>query len=146
MRWRLFRQFILRRLLAGAAPHATTIVGIALGIAVVIAIQLTNASSVRGFETALDTDGGAHVGRDRRARAASTRRCCPRSAGCASSESVARSSKARWRPCSPMADAMPAPSAARLRVLGVDILRDLTLRDYGWRAPGVAMPVPDDVR
>ncbi len=55
---RLFRQFILRRMAQERARTLTTIVGIALGIAVVIAIQLTNASSVRGFETALDTVAG----------------------------------------------------------------------------------------
>ena len=55
---RLFRQFILRRMAQERARTATTVVGIALGIAVVIAIQLTNASSVRGFETALDTVAG----------------------------------------------------------------------------------------
>ena len=36
----------------------TTVLGVSLGIAVVIAIQLTNASSVRGFETALETVAG----------------------------------------------------------------------------------------
>ena len=36
----------------------TTIAGVALGIAVVVAIQLTNASSIRGFETALETVAG----------------------------------------------------------------------------------------
>ena len=55
---RLFNQFILRRMLQERARTATTILGIALGIAVVIAIQLTNASSVRGFETALNTVAG----------------------------------------------------------------------------------------
>src|SRR5918994_7125592 len=55
---RLFRQFILRRMAQERARTATTIVGIALGIAVVIAIQLTNGSSVRGFETALNTVAG----------------------------------------------------------------------------------------
>ena len=55
---RLFRQFILRPLVADKIRTATTIVGVALGIAVVIAIQLTNASSVRGFETALETVAG----------------------------------------------------------------------------------------
>src|SRR5215203_138549 len=58
MRRRLFHQFILRRLLHERVRTATTIVGVALGIAVVIAIQLTNASSIRGFETALDTIAG----------------------------------------------------------------------------------------
>ena len=55
---RLFRQFILRPLAGEKIRTATTIVGVALGIAVVIAIQLTNASSVRGFETALETVAG----------------------------------------------------------------------------------------
>lgn len=55
---RLFRQFILRPLFAEKVRTITTIVGVSLGIAVVIAIQLTNASSVRGFETALETVAG----------------------------------------------------------------------------------------
>jgi len=55
---RLFRQFILRPLLAEKIRTITTVLGISLGIAVVIAIQLTNASSVRGFEMALETIAG----------------------------------------------------------------------------------------
>lgn len=55
---RLFRQFILRPLFTEKVRTITTILGVSLGIAVVIAIQLTNASSVRGFETALETVAG----------------------------------------------------------------------------------------
>ena len=55
---RLFTQFILRPLVADKIRTATTVLGVALGIAVVVAIQLTNASSVRGFETALETVAG----------------------------------------------------------------------------------------
>ena len=55
---RLFQQFILRPLFAEKVRTITTILGVSLGIAVVIAIQLTNASSVRGFETALETVAG----------------------------------------------------------------------------------------
>ncbi|HYB95756.1 MAG TPA: FtsX-like permease family protein [Vicinamibacterales bacterium] len=55
---RLFRQFILRPLLAEKIRTITTVIGVSLGIAVVIAIQLTNAASVRGFETALETVAG----------------------------------------------------------------------------------------
>ena len=55
---RLFRQFILRPLFAEKIRTVTTVLGVSLGIAVVIAIQLTNASSVRGFETALETVAG----------------------------------------------------------------------------------------
>ena len=43
----LFNRFILRRLAEDRARTATTILGIALGIAVILAIQLANASSVR---------------------------------------------------------------------------------------------------
>lgn len=57
-RGRLFRQFILRPLWAEKVRTITTVLGVSLGIAVVIAIQLTNASSVRGFETALETVAG----------------------------------------------------------------------------------------
>ena len=46
---RLFRQFILRQLLQERARTLTTIAGIALGVGVIVAIQLTNAASVRGF-------------------------------------------------------------------------------------------------
>lgn len=55
---RIFRQFILRPLIAQKVRTITTVLGVSLGIAVVIAIQLTNASSVRGFETALETVAG----------------------------------------------------------------------------------------
>jgi putative ABC transport system permease protein len=55
---RLFSQFILRPLVANRVRTATTVIGIALGIAVVIAIQLTNESSVRGFSMALETVAG----------------------------------------------------------------------------------------
>jgi putative ABC transport system permease protein len=55
---RLFRHFILRPLAGDKVRTATTVIGVALGIAVVIAIQLTNASSIRGFETALETVAG----------------------------------------------------------------------------------------
>jgi putative ABC transport system permease protein len=57
-RGRLFRQFILRPLVNETIRTITTVLGVSLGIAVVIAIQLTNASSVRGFATALETVAG----------------------------------------------------------------------------------------
>ena len=54
----LFRQFILRHLLRERLRSFVTVFGIAIGIAVVIAIQLTNASSVHGFEAAIETISG----------------------------------------------------------------------------------------
>lgn len=55
---RLFHQFIVRPLINETVRTITTVLGVSLGIAVVIAIQLTNASSIRGFETALETVAG----------------------------------------------------------------------------------------
>src|SRR5262245_57778733 len=57
-RVRLFSWFILRRLRRETLRSTITIVGMALGIGVIVAIRLTNASSVAGFETALDTVSG----------------------------------------------------------------------------------------
>jgi putative ABC transport system permease protein len=54
----LLRRFIVRPLAADRIRSAVTVLGVALGVAVVVAIQLTNASSVRGFATALETVAG----------------------------------------------------------------------------------------
>ena len=55
---RLFSWFILRRVVHEPLRSGLTALGIALGVAVVVAIQLTNASSLAGFETALNTVSG----------------------------------------------------------------------------------------
>ena len=55
---RLFQQVVLRQLLAERLRTAITVVGVAAGIAVVLAIRLTNASAVRGFEAALELTSG----------------------------------------------------------------------------------------
>ena len=136
---RLFRQFILRRLAQERARTVTTVVGIALGIAVVIAIQLTNASSVRGFETALDTVAGRRVDRDRRHVAASTRTLLRdlgwlREFGAVSPVIEGEMASLRaWhhrRPGPRRGPRRPARRSEAVKVLGVDILRDLTFRDY----------------
>jgi len=56
---RLFRQFILRRLTTERMRTAVAVGGIALGVAVVLAIRLANQSSVSGFASALDAMSGA---------------------------------------------------------------------------------------
>ena len=56
--WRLFRQLIVRQLRAEKLRTTITIVGVAAGIAVVLAIRLTNASAVRGFGAALELTSG----------------------------------------------------------------------------------------
>ena len=50
----LFRGFIVRNLRQQPLRSLATIASLAVGVAVVVAIQLANASSVRGFSTALD--------------------------------------------------------------------------------------------
>jgi putative ABC transport system permease protein len=125
---RLFRQFIVRQLLDERARTLTTIVGVGLGVAVVVAIQLTNAASVRGFEAALDTVAGKAaieiVG-----TGGIDERILPelswlREVGTASpviegEMAIVTGEVAR-----------PARRAEALKVLGVDILRDLSLREY----------------
>ena len=54
----LFRQVIVRRLATERLRTMVTAVGVAVGIAVVLAIRLTNASALRGFDAALDMTSG----------------------------------------------------------------------------------------
>ena len=127
MRWRLFKQFILRPMRQDRARTVTTAIGVALGVGVVIAIQLTNQSSVRGFETALETVAG---------------KSAIEIVGTAGIDETVLPNLVWLREfgnVSPVLEGEVAlvqgagPTGRRaeaLRVLGVDILRDLTLRDY----------------
>ena len=141
MSLRLFHQFIVRRMARERGRTLTTIAGIALGIGVVIAIQLTNSSSVRGFETALDTVSG---------------RASIEILGTGGIDETLLPSLGWLRefgPVSPViegdmaivtgepSDPMFRPRRAEaVKVLGVDILRDRTLRDY---AVGAYAEEPD---
>ncbi len=143
MSLRLFRQFILRRMAHERTRTLTTVAGIALGIGVVIAIQLTNASSVRGFETALDTVSG---------------RASIEILGTGGIDETLLPSLGWLREFGPVSPVIEGDMAivtgetpARYRprrseavkVLGVDILRDRTLRDY---AVGAYAPAAGQVR
>jgi putative ABC transport system permease protein len=133
MLYRLFSQFILRRMAQERARTITTVVGIALGIAVVIAIQLTNASSVRGFETALNTVAG---------------RTSVEILGTGGIDETTLPNLGWLREFGAMSPVIegemaivtgPENRARRtetVKVLGVDILQDLTLRDYLLGARG----------
>lgn len=55
---RLFRGFILTQLWRERLRSALTIIGVALGVAVVLSIRLANTSSVRSFQVALDAVSG----------------------------------------------------------------------------------------
>ncbi len=145
MRWRLFHQFIIRRLAGERIRTATTIVGVALGIAVVIGIQLTNASSIRGFETALDTvaghtsieivgNGGIDESRLRELgwlRAFGTLSPIVQGEMAIVSMPAAAGTDAGDRPPGRgPGQAVRRGRGEAVRVLGVDILRDLPFRDY----------------
>ena len=125
---RLFRQFILRHLVRERARTVTTVVGIALGVGVVIAIQLTNASSVRGFETALETVAGKAtieiVGSGGIDETVLPSLGWLREVGAASPVIEGEMAIVQGH------EARPARRVEALKVLRVDILRDLTLRDY----------------
>ncbi len=121
---RLFRTFIVRRLMTERLRTASTVAGVALGVAVVVAIQLANASSVRGFETALDTMSG---------------RTSIEIVGTGAGIDELRLPDLGWLrefgAVSPVIEGNMALLLAdgrseAMRVLGIDILRDTPIRDY----------------
>jgi len=134
MRRRLFQQFIVRRMAHEPLRTVTTVAGIALGIAVVIAIQLTNASSVRGFETALDTvSGKASI--EITAPGGIDETLLPdlgwlRDFGSASPVIEGDMAIVTGEQTS----LFSGRRAEAVKVLGVDILRDRTVRDYAVAA------------
>ena len=133
----LFRQFILRPLLQNRVRTATTVIGVALGIAVVIAIQLTNESSVRGFAMALETVAGqtsveiigSGVGIDESLMPSLG---ALRDFGLVSpviegsAVLVANDDSSRRE----AAQAMRRPGTEAVHILGVDVLRDRPFRNY----------------
>jgi putative ABC transport system permease protein len=139
---RLFRQFILRPLLAEKVRTITTVLGVSLGIAVVIAIQLTNASSVRGFETALETVAG---------------KTAVEVIGSGTGVDETLLPQISWLRefgiVSPVIEGMAALVAGDIKslsrrrmeavkVLGVDILRDQPFRDYQLLEVGASKDAP----
>ena len=122
----LFRWFIIRHLRHERLRTIVTVSGVAIGIAVVLAMRLSNASSVRGFKAALESISGQ----------VSLEVISP---GTGVPED--RLSDLQWLSdfgaVSPIVDADVMVRAAEgddsaelVRVLGVDILRDRPFRDY----------------
>lgn len=129
---RLFRTVILRHLLAERRRAATTVVGIALGIAVIVAVRLTNVSSVRGFAAALELVSG---------------RTSLEVVGATGSFDELLLRGLEWLrsygDVSPIIDGevialTPDGESERLRVLGVDILREPPFRDYALSASDIS--------
>lgn len=102
---------------------AATILGIALGIAVIIAIQLTNASSLRGFATAIETVSGK-----------TSLEIIGAGLGLDEMKLAGLGWLREYGQVSPVIEgdvrAQSGSAAESLKVLGVDILRDRSLRDY----------------
>src|SRR3954451_786679 len=120
----LFRWFILRRVGQEPLRSGLTALGIALGVAVVVAIQLTNASSLAGFETALNTVSG---------------RTSLEIVSAAGAVDELELPKLEWlRAYGEVAPVIegdlvfrqPGHPTEVLRLLGVDVLRDQPFRDY----------------
>jgi len=126
---RLFTQFILRPLAGDKLRTATTILGVALGIAVVVAIQLTNDSSVRGFETALETVAGRTaveiVGAGGIDETTLPALGWLREYGVASPVIEGNAALVIGN-----LDQLSRRDLEAVRVLGIDILRDMPFRDY----------------
>lgn len=121
---RLFSWFILRRVVHEPLRSGLTALGIALGVAVVVAIQLTNASSLAGFETALNTVSG---------------RTSLEIVSAAGAVDELELPKLEWlRAYGEVAPVIegdlvfrqPGHATEVLRLLGVDVLRDQPFRDY----------------
>ena len=122
----LFRWFIIRHIRHERLRSAVTVGGVAVGIAVVVAIRLANESSVRGFETALEAVSG-HVSLE----------VTSPGVGVAEDRLAQLSWLRMFGRVSPIIDSdvliRPSDADARgelLRVLGVDILRDRPFREY----------------
>ncbi len=141
---RLFTQFILRPLVGDKIRTATTILGVALGIAVVVAIQLTNASSVRGFETALETVAGK-TGIEIVGTGGVDENVLP-SLGWLREYGVV-SPVIEGNAALVVGDlsSLSQRDLEAVRVLGVDILRDMPFRDYQLLDVGQAGGPADDV-
>jgi putative ABC transport system permease protein len=139
---RLFHQFIIRPLLGDRIRTATTITGVALGIAVVVAIQLTNDSSVRGFQTALETVAGKTAVEINGG-----------GAGVDESRMPGLSWLREFGNVSPIIEGTAAlivgdvktlsrRQMEAVKVLGVDILRDQPFRDYQLLEIGASKDAP----
>ena len=123
----LLGAFIARNLRQQPLRSVATIASLAVGVAVVVAIQLANASSVRGFSTALDALAGR----------TSLELTVP--GGLDETRLTDLGWLREYGLVSPVIDADvllevtaagEAPVREAVRLLGVDILRDRPFRDY----------------
>jgi putative ABC transport system permease protein len=126
----LFRWFIARRLASERLRTGLTVAGIALGIAVVLAIQMANRSALAGFGAALDATAGR-----------TSLEIVGPGVGVSEAQFGALGWLRQWGPVSPVIEGDAQAIFGRdrsetVQVLGVDILADQPLRDY--RLTGIA--------
>jgi putative ABC transport system permease protein len=120
----LLSWFILRRLRLEAPRTALTVAGVALGVAVVLAIRLANASALGGFSAALDVVAGK-----------TSLEVVGVGTGVDEARLAALGWLRAWGDVSPVIEsealALVAESRAEaVRVLGVDVLREQPFREY----------------
>lgn len=135
---KLFHQFILRQLAREKLRSVATVLGIALGIAVVLAIRMTNASSLRGFEKAIETVSGK-----------TSLEVVGTGLGLDENSLAQLGWLRRYGQVSPVieGEAQARDASGRretLRVLGVDILRDRSFREYNILEFGDRSPTPQE--
>jgi len=125
---RLFIWFILQNLQQQRLRSVATVASLSVGVAVVVAIQLANMSSVRGFSAVLDAVAGR----------TSLEITAP-GVGVPEERLAALGWLREFGFVSPVVDAdvllVPTVDGDRdrfetVRLLGIDILRDLPFRDY----------------
>lgn len=120
----LFRTFILRRIREEKLRALATVLGVALGIAVVLAVRMANQSSVRSFETALEMVAGK-----------TSLEIVGSGSGLREERLLELDWLEQFGQISPVIEgearaSFPSGDREWLKILGVDILRDETLRDY----------------
>ena len=120
----LFTWFVVRRLREESFRTALTIGGVALGVAVVLAIQLANHSALGGFRAAMDAVAGR-----------TSLEIVGSGVGVSEAQLAALGWLREWGDVSPVieGDALALFGGDRgeaVRVLGVDILQDQPFRDY----------------
>jgi putative ABC transport system permease protein len=134
-----FRLIILRDVLRQRVRTGTTIAGIALGIAVVLAIQLASSAALRGFASSVESLAGRATLEVTQPPLGIDERRLPSLIWLQDYGQVTPviEGEASWTPANG-ADGSAGGSAGRspqpqvLKVLGIDILTDLAFRDYAF--------------
>ncbi|HEX2123781.1 MAG TPA: hypothetical protein VHL59_19300, partial [Thermoanaerobaculia bacterium] len=130
----ILRALVLRPLLREKSRSALTLLGIAVGVAVVVAIQLANQSALRAFRESVDAIAG-------RANYQLVPEAAPLD------ENVLLRLQPLWREgvrFAPVIDVEGMLGEEPIRLLAVDLLSDLHFRDYRYAKIVVSGAVAGD--